>query len=140
MVSRALKVEINRFIHGCVNIYVDDLLGVSLRRHLESDIATAKSICCRLFNSECLEDSKTVSGRVLTVIGYTINLDSMMVSVAQKNYLRVIYGLSTITFEEKIPIKTLQKFASWISRYASIFTFLKPLSKECIQLVCRLYE
>jgi hypothetical protein len=108
VVSRALKIEINKFIHGCINIYVDDLLGVSLRRHLESDIATAKSICCRLFNSECIEDSKTVSGRVLTVIGYTINLDSLMVSVAQKNYLRVIYGLSTITFERKVPIKTLQ--------------------------------
>jgi hypothetical protein len=89
----------------------------------------ASSICCRLFNSNCIEASKTEKGREIQVIGYTINLDLGFVSVAQKNYLRVIYGLSTIAFDKKIPIKTLQRFASWISRYSSISSILKPLSK-----------
>jgi hypothetical protein len=63
------------------------------------------------------------------VIGFDIDLDLMMVTVADKNYLRTIYGLSTIGFGGGVPVKTLLKFASWISRYASICTILRPLSR-----------
>jgi hypothetical protein len=130
VITRALMIQINASIQGRVSMYVDDLLGVSLRRYLHDDIQMATSICCRLFRSDCIEASKTEYGRVISVIGYTINLDLGIVSIATKNYLRVIYGLSSLSFEEKIPIKVLQKFASWVSRYSVIATVLKPLTKN----------
>lgn len=130
VVSRALSFQINSSISGRISIYVDDLFGVSIMKLVDNDIKVATSICCELFHSDCVESTKTVRGRVVEVIGYTIDLDLGRVSVSQKNFLRVIYGLSTMPNSGVIPVKVLQKFASWVSRYSSIFNFLKPLSKN----------
>lgn len=129
VVTRALVYEINQYIKGSVMMYVDDIIGISYSQHVESDMSMAKLICNSLFNNEVIEDSKTVVARSVDVIGYHINLDTLMVSVSHRNYLKVVYGLSSIDFSMKVPIKTLQRFASWASRYGSICHFIKPLIK-----------
>jgi hypothetical protein len=54
------------------------------------------------------------------VIGYVIDLTSKLVSVARKNYHRVIYGLSCVDLKGPVTVKTMQKLGSWISRYSKI--------------------
>lgn len=130
VMSRVLKFEINKRIKGVINIYVDDAFGVSLKHEVDHDVEIASNFCKALFQSDCIEDSKTIINRRVDVIGYTIDLDLKLVSVTTKNFLRVVYGLSAINLDEKIPIKTLQKFSSWISRYSFICPILKPFIKN----------
>lgn len=129
VVSRTLKYEINKLISGKMDIYVDDLFGVSLKRNVYNDVAIATDICTKLFNSSCVESSKTIIGRRVEVIGFVIDLDLKLVSISEKNKLRVIYFLSTIKLEERISIKDLQRYSSWISRYSSICPILLPFIK-----------
>jgi hypothetical protein len=69
----------------------------------------------------------------VVVIGYVIDLDLEVVSVAEKNLLKVVYGLSAVNFQEKVSVKMMQRFASWISRYSAICEILKPLSRAIYQ-------
>lgn len=129
VVSRVIKFEVNRLITGRMDIYVDDMFGISLRVHVDKDVEIASAFCRSLFNSNCIEDTKTEKGERVGVIGYVIDINVERVSVARKNYLKVIYGLSSIDLEGRIPVKVLQRFASWLSRYSLICPVLKPLSK-----------
>jgi hypothetical protein len=127
--TRAITFEVNKHISGKMKMYVDDMLGVSLKKKVEEDVRIASSICCRLFQSDCIEQSKTEIGRRVEVIGYVIDLTSKLVSVARKNYHRVIYGLSCVDLTGPVTVKTMQKLGSWISRYSEIVRELKPLAR-----------
>jgi hypothetical protein len=118
VVSRALKFEIMRRISGAADLYVDDIFGVS--RKVEVDAEG----CFKVIVST----SKTEGGRRVVVIGYVTDLDLGVVSVAEKNLLKVIYGLSLVDFSSKVSVKSMQRFASWISRYSAVCVVLKPLS------------
>jgi hypothetical protein len=59
VVSRALKFEIARRIKGA-DLYVDDIFGVSKKGDVEADIAKVVDLCQALFQSDCIEASKTV--------------------------------------------------------------------------------
>jgi hypothetical protein len=129
VVSRAIKYQVNTFTSGMADIYVDDIFGVSLKQSAQSDINLVCSFLRKLFNSDCVEDTKTETGRRVIVISYVIDLDSSLVSVSQKNYLRVLCGRSSIDFIKKVSVRTMQKFGSWVSRYGNICLFLKPLAR-----------
>jgi hypothetical protein len=130
VVSRAIKYEVNKKISGTSDIYVDDLFGISLKARSNQDVATVSNFCESLFQSRCIADNKTEINPVMDVIGYTINWDRQLVTVSRKDFLKVIYGLSAVDFGSRIPVKTLQKFSSWISRYSKICPILTPLAKN----------
>jgi hypothetical protein len=123
VVTRVIKSELKSRISGAVEMYVDDILGVSLLEDAQSDVEITTKFCCDLFNSQCIAESKTIVDRRIDVIGYTIDLDS---SVIQKNQQKVIYGLVVIDTNKSVTVKIMQRFASWISRYADIIPILKP--------------
>ena len=133
VVSRALKFEIMRRISGAADLYVDDIFGVSRKGEVDADIAEVVGLCRGLFQSDCIETSKTEVGRRVVVIGYVIDLDLGVVSVAEKNLLKVIYGLSSVDLSSKVSVKLMQRFASWISRYSAVCVVLKPLSRTLYQ-------
>jgi hypothetical protein len=126
VVTRVIKSELKSRISGAVEMYVDDILGVSLLEDAQSDVKITTKFCCDLFNSQCIAESKTIVDRRIDVIGYTIDLDSCHVSVTQKNQQRVVYGLMVIDTQKSVTVKLMQRFASWISRYADIIPILKP--------------
>jgi hypothetical protein len=126
VVTRVIKSEVNLLIKGIIDMYVDDILGVSLANDVDEDINITCRFCRTLFNSDCIAEAKTEKGRSIDVIGYNINLDSGHVSLTTKNQHRVIYGLCDLQVGMTISVKTIEKFASWISRYASIIPNLKP--------------
>lgn len=126
VVTRVIKSEVKLKIKGEVEMYVDDILGVSLLEDAQSDIEVTTKLCCDLFNSQCISESKTVINRRIDVIGYTIDLDTCCVSVTEKNQHRVLYGLTIIDTSTVVTVKLMQRFASWISRYSCIIPILKP--------------
>lgn len=127
VLTRVIKQEVNLLIQGEMDMYVDDMMGVSLLGDVDDDINKATTFCRSLFDSDCIADSKTEKGRSIDVIGYTINLDNCHVSLTVKNQHRVIYGLSTIERGMSISVKLMERFASWLSRYAEVIPNLKPL-------------
>ena len=69
-------------------MYVDDIFGICLRAHLERDLAKSREFCIALLGPNTVADKKTEFGRRLDIIGYTIDLDSSIVSIARKNFLK----------------------------------------------------
>jgi hypothetical protein len=133
VVTRAIKFEVNQLIDGCVDMYVDDMLGVSMRAAVEKDVELATRVCKRLFNSECIADLKTEIGCDVDVIGYRINLSSECVTITERNYHKVIHGLCAVVRGMKVSVKLMQKFASWIRYHTNIKTFsenFEPIGRK----------
>jgi hypothetical protein len=93
VVTRVIKSEVNLLIKGIIDMFVDDILGVSPANDVDEDIKITCHFCRTLFNSDCIAEAKTEKGRSIDVIGYNINLDTGHVSLTTKNQHRVIYGL-----------------------------------------------
>ena len=135
VVSRVLKRAINKEIYGVCKMYVDDLMGVSIKRDLEHDLQEAKRICCGLLGPDAVEDKKTESGRVLDWIGWEINLDRLTVSVSRRNFLKCLYGFASVNEGRPVPVRTLEKLASWSSRYSAICRHMKPYRSDLYKAV-----
>jgi len=130
VVSRTVNRAVNRVIRGRSKMYVDDLMGISHRDDLQHDLSQARTICCGLLGLDAVEDKKTEIGRVLDWIGWEINLDSLMVSVSRRNFLKCLYGFASVEEDRPVPVRTLEKLASWSSRYATVCRQMKPFSSE----------
>ena len=117
-------------------IFVDEIMGVCLRKDLPHEMNTAKTICTDLLGPNAVADNKTKSGRRLDLIGYVIDLDNKLLSIARKNFLNTVYGFYTVNTEAKVRVMTTipfaQKLASWASRYSMIFRHMRPLAPHCI--------
>lgn len=69
VMSRVLRRAIGRRIHGRMTIYVDDLVGVTLKRFLRDDMAIACSVCEWLLGSQAMAEDKWETGRCIR-LGY----------------------------------------------------------------------
>ena len=107
-------------------MYVDDVIGVCFKTDLVSDMERAKVICTGLLGPNAVTDEKSETGTRLVVIGYTIDLDLRLVSVARKNFLTAVHGFMAIDLDGRTNLKTMQKVASWSSRYGRICRRMRP--------------
>ena len=126
VVSRALLFELRSLLAGMILIYVDDLMGVCWKKDLQSELSIARLICTSLLGPTAVSDTKTQSGRRLDIIGYLIDLDKGLVSIARKNFLKALYGFFSVNIEGTVPLKVMQKLQSWSSRYSFICRFMRP--------------
>ena len=128
-VTRALLWELRRpnVLQGKVNMYCDDIMGVSHRQDVERDMAAAEKLCTNLLGPDAVESSKSVFGKALDFIGYHIDLKTMLVSVKHRNMLRTLYGFLEIDVDQPVTLFKMQQLASWAARYANICTYLNPL-------------
>ena len=126
VVTRALVHELKRVLLGDVTMYSDDILVVTLKKHLEQDMKSTEKVCIDLMGPNSIETSKSETGRTVTFIGFEIDLDEGLITISERNILRTLYGFLNIDIAAPIKVKTLQKLASWASRYSSICAYMKP--------------
>ena len=126
VVTRALVYELKKILLGDVTMYSDDILVVTLKKHLELDMKSTEKVCVDLMGPNSIETSKSETGRPITFIGFDIDLDKKLITISERNILRTLYGFLNINIAEPIKVKTLQKLASWASRYSSICAYMKP--------------
>jgi len=126
VVTRALAFELNRYLLGLSDLYVDDIFGVCLKSDLETDIATCTRICEGLLGVGAIAPSKTTFGRRVTVIGYDLDLDTMSVAIAAKNVRKAGYGFFTTNLNKSCPVRHMMRLASYASRYSEIVEEMKP--------------
>jgi len=140
VITRVLERCIQRTVHGRVKMYVDDLMGVCHRKDLDHDLAQARSLCTSLLGPEAVEDTKTESGRRLDWIGWSIDLDLRSVSVSRHNFLKTLHGFLSVTEAEPIPVRSIQRLASWASRYSAICRTLKPFTSDLFSVIRGLHH
>jgi hypothetical protein len=126
VINRALLHELKHAIKGDVVIYSDDILIVTLRKHLEHDSHITDKTCTNLMGPDSVETSKTESGRTLSFIGYDIDLDMKLITISERIVLRTMYGFLAVGFSKSIEVKTMQMLASRASRYSKINVYMKP--------------
>ena len=129
VVTRAIMHELKARLRGRALMYVDDIFGVSKRRDLDHDLTTAKLICESMLGPDSVEDKKTESGTRLTVISYDIDINKRIVTVAHRNVLKALHGFLSIDIQANITVKSLQKLASWASRYGEVCRYMKPFNR-----------
>jgi hypothetical protein len=134
VVTRAIVFEMAIQLSGRSRMYVDDILGVTLKSNLESDKAITANICNDLLGdgaiaSEKTTDTESGGARRIDVIGYTIDLDTLQVTLTRRNLLRTIYAFFGFDTSEKVSVSLVQRMASLASRYCAILPELHPFSR-----------
>lgn len=126
VVTRALKWELKLSLKSYTEMYVDDIIGIGFVEDINADIVRATEICTDLLGPNAIATDKTEKGTRLEIIGYVVDLDSMRVSIARKNFLSAIHGFLSVDLYGSTKLKTMQKLASWGSRYGRICRIMRP--------------
>lgn len=117
VVTRALKWEFKSRLKSNTEMYVDDVIGVCFAEDVESDIVEAARICTSLLGPTAVAVEITKTDTRMEIIGYVVDLDTLRVSIARKNFLSAIHGYLSVDLYGPMNLKTMQKLASWGSRY-----------------------
>ena len=128
VITRAIEWEMAQpgRLKGRMKMYVDDKIGVSLRKWVANDMNVARNFCKGLLGEGAIEEKKTEMGRRLTFIGWDVDLDKQVVAIAQKNALKAFYGFATEGERTQVPMTAIQRWASWAERYGEICWYMRP--------------
>ena len=137
VLNRAIKWELSQpgVLDGLMDMYTDDMIGVSLDTSVTRDMDAARRLCTGLLGPTAVEEKKSEWGRRLTIIGWDIDLDQRLVSIARRNALKAYYGFAEVGIEKKVPTATIQRWASWAERYGEICIFMRPFRRVLYSLI-----
>ena len=128
VVTRAISWELKHQLKSATLMYVDDVIGVGLKKEIDADIVAAKKICTNLLGPKAVAEEKIEKDRRIDAIGYTIDLNTQRILIAQKKYLTALHGFCSIDVSAGalINLKSAQRIASWGSRYGKICRVMRP--------------
>lgn len=126
VVTRAICWELKYALKSSTLMYVDDIIGVCLAKDVVADLRLTRDICTSLLGSSAVADDKTEIGRRLDIIGYTVDLDLKIVSIAKKNHLAALHGFIGTDLTKRLNLRTAQRIASWGTRYGTICRVMRP--------------
>ena len=129
VISRTIVWELSRLLQGRLLMYVDDIFGVCLARDLENDMTQTATFCRNLLGPTAIAEEKTESGRRLVSIGYTVDLDTRLVAIAERNALKALYGYMCVDVTAPVSVRCLQRLGSWGSRYGKICRYMRPFTR-----------
>ena len=125
-------------LHAQTNIYVDDIGGITLLDHCESDMQTISDITDSLLGPNSIAKHKSEHGRQLDFIGWYFDLDQWLVMPSKKNFESFVFTLFSFNEEELVDLETLQRISSLNARYKWCFrAALYPASSTHMWLCCR---
>jgi hypothetical protein len=136
VVTGALQRSINRRIKGKTKMYVDDIVGVTLLKNLDHDKKVCYEVCEGLLGSKAVAKHKWESGRRLDVIGWTLDLDLMRVTIAKRNFLKTLYGFFAVNENKKVSVREIERLASWSSRYQTVLRHTRSLTTVLYAQIC----
>ena len=135
VVTRVISRLVGRRLKGRALMYVDDLMGVCRQADLEHDLGVAREICNGLLGPGAVEEKKTQTGQCLDFIGWQFDLRNRTVSVARHNFLKTLYGMLQVDVRKKVPVRSVQRLASWASRYSAVCRQLKPFTQDLFNMI-----
>ena len=128
VITRVLRREIGKRIRGRMHMYVDDLFGITLKRFLDEDMTAARSVCEGLLGSQAMAEDKWEVGLRLDIIGWSVDLELSRVSIARRNFLKIVYGFFAVDEHKEVQVCTIETLASWSARYKAVLRHAKPLT------------
>jgi hypothetical protein len=126
VISRSLRNRLRVVLKGVVHVYVDDIFGCCLESDLEHELRTTKETTQSLLGPSCIAEEKTESGRILEIIGWSFDLDKERVFLARHNFLKTFYGFFEVDLANPVSFITMERLASWASRYSAVAPVMKP--------------
>jgi hypothetical protein len=117
-------------------MYVDDIIGICLESEFEEIKSTVIKLCENLLGPNAIAMDKWACGRQLDVLGWHIDLDLMRVSIARRNFLKVVCGFFDLNILHKLTIHELERLASWSARYTTILRHAAPLTSVLYNGIC----
>ena len=128
VITRIVKRLLRKAINEYIEMYVDDIIGICFDFEFQNIKEKVIQICEGLLGPSAIAIDKWDSGRQLDVLGWHINLDNMRVSIARRNFLKVVCGFFDMSLLDMITVHELERLASWSSRYTTILRHAAPLS------------
>ena len=82
-----------------------------------------------------MEAKKTESGRRLDFLGKEFNLDLRTVAIAKHNFMKTLYGFLVCEETKSQSVRSIQRLASWASRYSAVIRPLKPFTAYLFAMI-----
>jgi hypothetical protein len=114
-------------LEGAADIFVDDCLGVTRKGAVERDSELTRLFCTGLLGPDAWAVKKYELGRRLDWIGWSIDLDTQLVTIKRANFLKTLYGFLKVDMD-RASVKELERLASWASRYSLILRSMRPFT------------
>jgi hypothetical protein len=140
-VTRCVVHELRATTKGGLDMYVDDLYGICVWKHVQYEMARGKHVITDLLGDKTVQEEKNVTGQIVKIIGWEFNLLTQKVSVARKNMMKAIYCIYNVDLDRDTNLRKVQRLASYLERYSVICRILRPfmsclyrLMKECYGL------
>ena len=130
VVTRCLRALVRSVIRGKADMYVDDVMAVSPRYALHLDMQAAHTAICDLLGPKAVAPAKDESGRVLDWIGWEIDLDSRLVTLSHRNFLRTTYAFFFFDINAPVSLQLVQRLASLASRCSQLARQMRPFTKS----------
>ena len=119
VVTRAIVRQVRKqLLSGAVCMYCDDLLGVCLKIHVQQHILMATQVIQSLMGPTSVAAHKTMTGRCLDFIGWSVDLDQQLLGVARHNYLKALYSCISVKEGDRLSLTELRALSSRASRYS----------------------
>jgi hypothetical protein len=128
VLTRAFKWELKhgRRLRGDADMYVDDLFGVCLAQDREHDMEIARTLITSALGVDAMATEKDQWSRSLEVIGFIVDLDRHLLSIGERCVLRALHGFMEVDETAAVPVRVLQRLASWAERYSLICVLIAP--------------
>lgn len=128
VVTRVIKRLLRSHISNFIEMYVDDIIGVCLVSEFDVIQKKVINICEGLLGPRAVAADKWDHGRYLDILGWHINLDTQLVSIAKRNFLKVVCGFFHPGITSTATVAELERLASWSARYTTILRHASPLT------------
>ena len=115
-------------LKGLAQMFCDDVMGVCFKKDVDHDQTVLFDLITGLFNDEnAVAKHKTERGRKLVILGFNVDLDTLVASIDNKNLYNAIYGFMEIREHEIVTFKQMERLASLASRYGTINVHMNPM-------------
>ncbi|KAJ1391532.1 hypothetical protein B484DRAFT_408703 [Ochromonadaceae sp. CCMP2298] len=119
---------LKNILRGVSNRYVDDFFAITLTDDLLFDMSAITAIIRKLLGGKAIAEKKSQRGRKIELIGWTIDLEKQLVTIGEWCLQRALYGYAMADEFAPMPLKQLQRLASWARRYGEVNRLLLPFT------------
>ena len=128
VVNRTLMYEAAKLLRGLAQMFCDDVMGVCFSKDVSHDQQVLRWLIQTLFNDEgAVAEQKTERGRKLVILGYNVDLDTLVASIDDKNLYNALYFFMELKEHSVVHYKDMEKGASLASRYGTICVHMNPM-------------
>jgi len=139
-ITRVIRRMVSTIIAGLMNMYVDDLLGVSARNDVQEDIQKADDFVRGLMGPDSINPRKTKVGEGMDMLGWHICCKTGTVYLAEHNFQKTLIGFFSINLELPVSRNDLERLGSWAARYAEVIPLLRPFVSPIYQNMAGVYS